>query len=428
LTASTGVRGRVLALRGRVLGGRDLLLLADTALLSASSVLLLVIAARALPASGLTAFALAQPLIATAVGAQRATFLAPGLVVQRTVGRSWIPITWIPRISLPIALVVSAVGAATLGFGEGRPTLVAGVVVLAALAALAQDVLRYRLLSRGRIRGALRSDLVLAVLTAATALLIPVVKDWAVLLALWALWTLIAIVVAALALRKRDGSEALPDVRLRDTWRLGRWSGLDSVLGTVSYLLPLYISSLVLGSVYAGVYRLLQAANGPLNILDTAIVTSFGLDAWSIKDADDVRRLRSRVRRLVGVMALVAAGYLVFAEIAIILLSGVRSTDLVRIAIIVLAAGMLGAITTPLSAASLALGFQKGGAIIRAVVVTVSIGISLAAAAGLPLPWNDPIGAVAIFAPAATVIGWFVFYRSTTRRAIVEAEGQVVRA
>jgi hypothetical protein len=425
---SSGRSSRIAVLRGRLLGGRDLLVLADTALLSASSVLLLVIAARALPAAGLTAFALAQPLVATAVGTQRATFLSPGLVVQRSVGRGWIPVSWIPRISAPIALVVSVIGAVTLGVGEGRPLVVAGVVLLAALAALSQDVLRYRLLSRGRIRGALVSDLVLAVLTAATAFLIPVVRDWTVLLSLWATWTLLAVVVAALALRSGPDEAVLPAIRLRDTWSLGRWSGLDSMLGTVSYLLPLYISSLVLGSVYAGVYRLLQAANGPLNILDTAIVTSFGLDAWSIREADDVRRLRARVRRLVVTMALVAAGYLVFAEIAIILLSGLRSSDLVRIAAIVLVAGMLGAVTTPLSAASLALGFQKGGAIIRAVVVVVSIGISLAAAAGLPLPWNDPIGAVALFAPAATIVGWTIFYRRATRLAIAQAETSVMPA
>jgi O-antigen/teichoic acid export membrane protein len=413
---------RIAALRDRVLGGRDVLVLVDTALLSLSSVLLLVIAARALPTAGLTAFSLAQPLVATAIGAQRATFLSPALVAQRTAGRGWVSAGWIPRVSLPIAAVVVLIGTLTLGLSERRPLVVAGALTVAAVAALAQDVLRYRLLSRDRLRGAIRSDLVAALLTAATALLIPVVRDWAVLLAVWGCWLLIAVGIAALGLRSRAGEERLPDIRMRDAWRLGRWSGLDSLLGTVSYLLPLFISSLVLGSAFAGAYRLLQSANGPLNILDTAIVTSFGLTAWAIQDAADIQRLRARVRKLVVVMALVAAGYLVIAEVAIVLLSGLQSPDLLRIAAIVLIAGMLGAVTTPLSAASLALGYQKGGAMIRAVVVVVSILISLSAAIGLPLPWNDPIGTVALFAPIATGVGWFVFYRRAAARALADAQ------
>lgn len=412
----------------RLFGGRDLLVLVDTALLSGASVLLLVIAARALTPGALSVFALAQPIVATAVGTQRAAVLAPALVVRRTAGDGWVPLGWIARVSLPISLIAAFGTALVVGGVEHRPAVVGGAMLAAVIAALAQDVARYRLLSQGRVRGALISDAVLVVLIAATALLIPVVHDWPDLLLLWAGALAVALVVALWQLGRLPSGEALPPIRLRAVWPLGRWAGLDSLLGTASYLLPLFISSLVLGNRFAGVYRVLQAANGPLNVLDTAIVTSFGLAAVSIVSSSDVLALRSRVRRLVPLMMLFAGGYLVIAQVLIIVLSGVTGPDLVRIAVVVLIAGMIGAVTTPLSAGALSLGKQASGAIIRAVVVTFSVGISLAAAFGLPVPFGDPIGLVALFAPAATAVGWFLSFRAAARSAqrdtlTVEAAG-----
>lgn len=129
MTRTSGLARRFRSARSRILGGRDLLLFTDTGLLSASSVLLLVIAARALPTAGPTAFALAQPLVATAFGTQRTAFLSPGLVAQCSMGRGWIPV--LGAVTTPLSAASLA-----LEFQEGAAIIRTVVVVVAAVAGL----------------------------------------------------------------------------------------------------------------------------------------------------------------------------------------------------------------------------------------------------------------------------------------------------
>ncbi|MBD1541856.1 hypothetical protein G9E11_06255 [Arthrobacter sp. IA7] len=374
------------------------------------NVILLLGAARSVNAEELSDFSLVQLIAMTMVMLQRAFFLSPALSAQRTGGRAVIPKQWVLTISLPMAVLGGLLIGLTVGLDDQNFLAWTSLGVLCGVVVLAQDSLRFCLLSRNAVHGAVVSDAVWLSLVVGVAIASGVLVTAESLALYWALSGIVAMVAALVWLLRRPSDE-LPLADLGRAWRLGKWSGIDALMSATANLLPMLLTALVLGSEFAGTYRVLQSALGPLNILSTSLLTLFGLDSWRFVSAIGLRRLARKVRRSVGLMILFAVSYVALAEIVIISISGLRSSELLRISIIVGIVGVLGAATSPVNAASLALGYQKHGAILRAVIVTFSIAVSFGAGLGLPLPWNDPIGAVTLFAASAGLVGWGISYR-----------------
>jgi O-antigen/teichoic acid export membrane protein len=389
---------------------RNVLLVVDTAIAAGMNVILLLAAARSMTGNELSDFSLVQLMSMTMVMLQRAFFLSPALSAQRTGGRAVIPKRWVLTISLPMALLGGLLVGLTVGISDQDFLRWTSLGILCGGVVLAQDSLRFCLLSRNAVHAAVVSDAVWLSLIVVVAIASGLFVTADSLALYWGLSGVAALVAALIWLLRRRRDE-LPTADLGRTWRLGKWSGIDALMSATANLLPMLLSALVLGSEFAGTYRVLQSALGPLNILSASLLTMFGLDSWRFASVIGLRRLARKVRRSIGLMVLFAFSYVAVAEIIIISISGLQSSELFRIAIIVGIVGVLGAATSPVNAASLAMGYQKHGAILRAVIVTFSLAASLGAGLGLPLPWNDPIGVVTLFAAAAGLVGWGISYR-----------------
>jgi hypothetical protein len=146
------------------------------------------------------------------------------------------------------------------------------------------------------------------------------------------------------------------------------------------------------------------------------LITLFGLDSWKLTSSEELQSLRRKVTRAVLAMVAFTTLYIAFAELVMIVLSGISSPELLRVAIIVGVVGVVGSATSPLSAACLALGYQRHGALLRFIIVLVALVASFAGVLGLWLPWNDPIGTVTIFSAFAGLLGWALSYQVAMKR------------
>lgn len=393
---------------------RNVLVIANTATAAASSVVLLLGAARAMGEKELSDFSLVQLIVMTAVMLQRSALLSPALSTQRSSGRAVIPTAWIWRVSVPIGVSVALLISATFGADGQRYGAWLLVGLTAGIVALVQDTLRYGLLSRGLASHAVVSDACWLALILATLLMQDFLNDAWKLSIYWGVSGLLAVTIAAVSIYRR-GRTDLPSASIRATWRLGKWSGLDALLSAIATLSPMLLTAFVLGSSDAGIYRVLQSSLGPINILCTSLITMFGLDAWQLVSRKQLKLLRKKVTLGVVAMTGFSLVYVAFAEVVIIFLSGITSPDLMRIAVIVGLVGLIGSATSPLSAAALALGYQRHGALLRFVIVVFSLAVSFLGSTGVWLPWNDPIGTVILFAAVASLLGWAFSYRRAIR-------------
>lgn len=390
---------------------RNLLVILNTATVAGTNAVLLLGAARSMSAVELSAFSLMQLIGVTAVMLQRAFFLTPALASQRIVGRSLIPVRWSGQLSIPGALLVGIFVSATMGGrNEGHVEWFFLGFVSAAVV-LVQDALRFCLLSRNSTLSAVASDAIWLAQITVTLFLGSFFSSAASLIVYWSATGIVAIVVAMAGLRLSASQGGKSVLKVRQCWRLGKWSGLDAFMSAAANLTPMLMSALVLGSEHAGIYRVLQSSLGPLNILSTSLMTMFGLDAWKFISTESLGSLRSTVRKAMLSMVVFALAYIALAEVVIIAISEQTSPDLLRIAIIVGLVGVIGAATAPLSAAALALGYQRDGALMRLVIVTFALAASFLGTLGSWLPWNDPIGTVTIFAAVTGLVGWSLSYR-----------------
>ncbi|MDP9694964.1 UNVERIFIED_ORG: O-antigen/teichoic acid export membrane protein [Arthrobacter globiformis] len=397
---------------------RNVLVILNTAVAAAASVVLLLGAARAMDQRALSDFSLVQLLVVTAVMLQRSTLLSPALATQRMAGRTVIPLAWAARVSLPAAVVVAGCLSVAFGSDGGHYIQWFFAGLAAGGAALVQDTVRYGLLSRGLTSVAVLSDAFWLLLILAT-LIAPVwFADPLVLTFYWGLTGVASVAIGLIPLVFQISKSAPPPTRasIRKTWRLGKWSGIDAVLSAAATLMPMLFTAFVLGSAEAGTYRVLQSALGPINILCTSMITLFGLDSWQLTTAEQLKLLSKRVTRAVIAMIAFTTAYVAFAEILMIGLSGISSPELLRIAVIVGVVGIIGSATSPVSAASLALGYQRHGAVLRFVIVVFALLASFASAVDIWLPWNDPIGTVTLFAAAAGLAGWLFSYKIAMKR------------
>lgn len=390
---------------------RNFLVIVNTAIAAGASVVLLLGAARSMGPQQLSNFSLVQLIIMTAVMLQRALFLSPALASQRRHGKSHIPVLWSVQLSLPCSLVIGVFLAWTMA-GQGKSYAEWLLLSVGASAVvLVQDMVRFSLLSRELVHGAVVSDALWLALIVMTVFLNGYFETAYSLTLYWSATGLLAILVGLIFLYSRRDSQSQKKVSIRQTWRLGKWSGLDAFMSAAANLAPMLMTTLVIGSENAGTYRVLQSSLGPLNILSTSLITMLGLDAWKYVSAESLSGLQRTVRRAMAYMIAFAVAYIALAEVAVIVISGLASTELIRIAIVVGLVGILGAATAPLSAASLALGYQKDGAILRVIIVAFSLTTSSLAGLGYWLPWNDPIGTVTLFAAITGLLGWSLSYR-----------------
>lgn len=400
-------------------GGRNLLVLGDTAVNALTGVLMVVGAARALGPADLSNFTLGHLLINTVLGIQRAGLLNPALAAQRSSGRAFLPVSWAFRVSVPLGLVAGASLGPLIGWSAGALLHWALIGALAGAAVLAQDTLRMALISKGRLRLVLVADVLTLLAIGLGTLFRWIPTDPLGVVAYWAGSVLLAVGVGVLTIRiVPRRSECQKPQTLANAWRLGRWSTADTGLAAVATLLPMFTANLLIDPASSGLYRVLQTALGPLNILHTSIMTIFSLDAWGTNSLAGIIRLRTRVRQLVALLGGVSIAYVVVGEMAVVWIARLSGDELVRIAVIVGVTGVLGAMTTPVNSAALALGYQKYGVAVRGLILVSSMAISAAAALGWWVPWDDPIGTSFLVSALVTLIGWGLVYRSATHREV----------
>lgn len=398
---------------------RSLVLAADTAAVAATNASILIVGARLLNQDDLSSLTMVQLLVVTAVGLQRATLLTPAFASQRSSGAAVVPLRWIVYISLPGACASAVLMPMLTPRGQHHYAVVAILCLFATLLALVQDLLRFAFFTRQRAEHALLSDLTWLMVSSAgliAAANLPVVS-WIQLILTWGASGGVAALVGLFLLWKwRSGVLDKRYVRVREVWTFGKWSGADAALSGAANLLPMAVSTLALGSSVAAIYRLLQTANGPFNILSATFLTSVGMDAWKLADADEVRALRRRTIRQSLLLVLIAGVFYAVAFPVILYFSGITGEDSLRVAIILTVSGVLGAATIPISAAASAMGFQKVGFFVRIIVITSAVAVSVLAAAGFWIPWSDPVGIVAIISSVAGLAGWAVGYELGYRR------------
>lgn len=403
---------------------RNYILAADTAVVAASNALVLLAGARLLDRDSLTTLSMAQLLVVTIVGLQRAAVLTPAFATQRTTGRTVIPIRWMLAISLPVSLLWCLLTPLMTPSSEAY-WIVFAVSIATTSPVLAQDLMRFALFTRLREKAAFASDVIFFVTFAifVVTFFLGGSSSWIGLLLCWGVSGLAACLAALFfVFRDRASLSSAPPAKLSDVVKIGKWSGSDAALSGAANLLPMVVSSLSLGSPVAAVYRLLQTANGPFNILSATFLTSVGMDAWKLEDRVAVVALRNRSLRQSLLLACVAAVFYGLAYPAILILSGITDMESVRVALILAFSGVLGAATIPITAAASAMGYQKVGFIVRVAVVISAVAVSLLALTGAWIPWGDPVGVVAIVSGLAGFVGWAFGYERGYRREMRDSD------
>jgi len=401
----------------RFVRGRNVWLFGDQAVTALGSVAILLFAARAFPPSQLAAFSLAQLVATTLQAIMRAAVLNPSLASQRTHGVGAIPLRWAITAG-PVVGLLAVAGALIANSGSKVPPGPDWYVAVpaAAVTLVLMDLARYRCFSGGAFQRVLIGDLVWIALIVgvATATVVFGFSSPSALMSAWAVANLGGLGVMAFHRSAASGRS----IRFRETWVLGRWGGLESLMSSAANLLPMFVTTLALGSDSAGFYRVLQSALGPLNIVNTSVSIAFGLDSWRLNGETALRELRAKVLRITALLVTFAVLYIALAEVAVIFVSGLTGDDLFRVALIVGIAGVLGAATTASSAAALALGYQRFGVLIRSGTVLLAVGVSVAAAAGYWVPWGDPIGTVSLAAAAIGLAGWSFTFAAGLRHEV----------
>jgi len=219
-----------------------------------------------------------------------------------------------------------------------------------------------------------------------------------------------------LALVKRPPDGEAPSQSLRAAWHLGRWSGLDAVLSNAGSLLPYFVATLVIGGNTAGIYRTLQSALGPLNIVHVTAMTSFGLDSWQAATSSGLTALRRKARRLTLGMLGASSAYVMIGIPIMVLIANLHDPHIVRLSLIIAIGGILGSTNTAQNAGALVLGYQWAGVIIRGIIVVGSVVISLPWSVTHWVPWSDAIGATWLMSNSVALIGWtFAYYRAVQK-------------
>lgn len=407
----------------RRLTSRSGLLLLDTSLAAGISILIVLMAARSLPRGELDRFSVAQLLAVTIVGVARASVYAPAMAVQRSTGKAILPVNWIGTVSIPVAALTGLVFGPVIGFDPTTDWQWLGCLTITLVMLLSQDAARMVLISRDLVVAALLSDglvvvfLVVYFITLSVGVEYPGDISAIRHMYVWGVAMATGLVVSLTCLTVFR-SRYLTSKRqsLRATWSLGKWAALDSSLAGVASLLPMFVAALVLGGGAAGIYRTLQTSLGPLNIVHTTVVTTFSMDSWRISSKRGLGDLRKKVDRLIILMLGGGLIYVVIAIPVMIWFTQLSGPSLIPVAVVVSVGAIIGTMTTAPNAAALALGCHRYGAVIRAIVVSLSVVISLPWSVRTWVPGHDAIGSTLLLAALVGLLGWVWAYRRAFRR------------
>lgn len=393
---------------------RSLTIAVDTGVVSTTNALTLVVGLRHLGSAESVNFALVMLYLAMAVGLARATLLSPALTTGADRGAEVkIPIRWALQIGLGPALATGA----TIGIATGGDLATVAICATAASVALTQDALRYVLLSKRDSSSLLVSDLTwLAAVIPAIVVISP--ATWRATILIWTGGGLLAISASLSgAIRPAKHGEF---ARLSETWHYGRWSGLDAAVSGVSALLPFLAVANGVDPERVAVYRVLQTALGPLNILSAAALVIKGTSSHRV--AANVHKSAAVARRTSVKAGLAALPLLLTALPTMIWLSGFNLTsDIIFPIVVTLYAGVLGAATIPLSSTTAAIGGQKYGVPVRFAVLAFSL---IASTLGMRASDSfDALGAVTLFSSTAGLIGWHIGLTRTTRARASKQKG-----
>ncbi len=388
-----------------------LLVVADTGSVAFTNVVLLAFAGRSLPARDFSELALVQLVVMTAVMVQRGFVLAPGLSVQRQRGRGTFSLSVLVRSSAPLSATVCLTAFWLTGGLSWVPA-----ILVSSFGLLAMDVVRHIMLTRSGRHLMLLGTAAWGLATIAGIAFGPANSRYYVYV--WGLAAIASALYCSVVFIERNRSVRV--LAIAEIWSLGKWSGLDALLSASANLIPLLTASAVASEELVGAYRLLQSALGPLNIVTASLTMIVSAESWRLSSLAGLDDLRRRVRRLTIFLFLCSMMYIGLAEAAMLMLSGLRSSDVFRIATVVAAAGLLGALTSGYSAAALALGGQRHGALIRLSTLLVAVVVSVWATIGFYIPWSDPVAPVTLFAAGIGLFGWVASYRTRFSHAVAE--------
>lgn len=395
-------------------GGRNSGLFIDTAVNSLAGLALMAMAARGLSSGALAEFAVGQMIVVTGIGLIRGGIWGPALAAQRQVGRSIIPISWsvlISAASSPVFLVVFA-----LFFGKSlHATEILGYLLVSFLVCV-QDGLRTSCISRSSIARLLWADITSLAVLIGLATSAGMESPSRVLL-VWGASSFVGIMMMA-SRRTMWGSGRDGRRLAREAFRLGRWATIDGLLAATAALAPVYASFNVMASDDAGVYRLLLTVVGPLNIVYTTVLTTYGLDSWRLTDRQSLHALRRKTLRLSVFLAATSVAYLAFTLPLVVYVAKLQTSDggWKEISLVGIY-GVLSVASAPLVAGALALGYHRHGVFIRIPCIVAAGAISLVASQGYTLVL-DPIGLSLAVTAALAILGWAISFRSAWLREI----------
>ena len=394
----------------RLGSGRNAVLLFDTATTALANVIVVIAASRSLNGGALDSFSLAQLVLVMLTQSVRTAIWSPALAAQRQTGKARIPLKWVAMLAPSIA-VIMALGMMILIPRNGTELVKwFAVLALCGTVLLAQDGLRSVLLSREQSVGALVSDSVTLAAITIGAVSGQIPSSTTAILIFWSLSIGCGFLVGLVYLARRRDAVTLPPQSLAHAWRIGRWGALDATFSSIATLLPFFVATLYVSNTSAGPYRILQTAMGPLNIIYTTILTAFGLDSWQSATRAGLRQLNRRAIRLTVILCLLVVAYVVVGIPLMIYVSQISHPDLLRIALIVGITGMLSTSAAPINAATLALGYQRFGAMIRFTVVILAVLVSIPWSVNHIVPRRDPIGTSMLITATITALGWVVSY------------------
>jgi O-antigen/teichoic acid export membrane protein len=294
---------------------------ASQAFSSASSLLLTILAARALGPGGLGAVTLAFSLYLLALGLARSLVTEP--LVAYTSSRSPSVVGSFTRHGLTLTLAFGLGAALVMGAASTSIPLPGGLQqALLAMApwlvpALLQDLSRSLLFRSRRERCAALVDATwLATTIVALPLCIAVPSVWTVI-AVWGVGACAGgtLGLSLLHVRPSRVADACSEWR-RHCWPLGRWLGAEGVVYSLSLLALTYVILDVLGSAALGGLRAVQSVYAPLTVIVPAL-TLPGLPAASRALARSRRAALSTSARYTAVaLCLTCAYVLVLVPVA----------------------------------------------------------------------------------------------------------------
>lgn len=368
-------------------------LFVDQVTSSASNVLLVLCAARAMDTDSFAVFSTYQLVIVTLIGVGRMAIFIPALSTQRHGGRRRIPGLW----TTPVALGLTFAGAPLAAWilargGDLTPALMVTLCAIPVFVYL-QDGLRYVRLSESRVGLVLASDSAWIILT------VPGVVVWGSdLLAasfFWALGATVGVVILLLP----EPSE-LPTTNWREAWRVGKWGLVDAALAGLVIAGPTVAALALFDQTLVATYRVIQSAMAPLNLVNSVLVVSFGLGAWKFGQPDAAQILRRRVRRITARLFGLTTFLLVTGIPASLWFAGISLQVALTPWVVVAIASVAGTWMSARQAASQALGMQHIGALTRMVSASFVILVLILSARSGAIA--DPIGTTLI---GTTLVG-----------------------